>query len=482
MELIAVEELSGHKYYRLEDGEGQSFIAEPMFISRKPKSRVVAEIVREIEGVIKKRNQLIEHPAYIRYEGVELINDEYCLVRKGDEIYQPLYSNVGENGLVLEETVDLMLALGELAAEVEAAGITWPVIFPASLYLSTDKGLKVMDPDISIQLLKYREPEDAVPMEIYLAPEVFRDETRDQQALVYSAGVMMYYLLTGKLPYSTVNTSDYSKSDLVHEILNIMPLEPSYLNPDLAPALNKFIMDLLQKDRRERIADWQGFLEGLQLIKKTGLWASPEEREEFAARAEKVIKKTQRKRGFINFWRKRWKTTAIVAGIIVALYIISIFTAVDPYITRENSPEEVVEYFYLAIDRKNTALLDETTVVDLKRLDRMVASIHVLESMRNAYDFSGEEEKEGVFGIYDLEIKKLDDYPTYQVDYLFYFYIEDDEIYNAQISSGKDYLHRYEVNMSDKLKLEQIKGIWQIIHIEGSLESIIEGRIMDLVE
>ena len=150
------------------------------------------------------------------------------------------------------------------------------------------------------------------------------------------AGVMMYYLLTGKLPYSTVNTSDYSKSDLVHEILNIMPLEPSYLNPDLAPALNKFIMDLLQKDRRERIADWQGFLEGLQLIKKTGLWASPEEREEFAARAEKVIKKTQRKRGFINFWRKRWKTTAIVAGIIVALYIISIFTAVDPYITREN--------------------------------------------------------------------------------------------------------------------------------------------------
>ena len=75
-----------------------------------------------------------------------------------------------------------------------------------------------------------------------------------------------------------------------------------------------------------------------------------------------------------------------------------------------------MEYFYLAIDRKNTALLDETTVVDLKRLDRMVASIHVLESMRNAYDFSGEGQEEGVFGIRDLRIKKLDDYPTYQAD------------------------------------------------------------------
>ena len=482
MELIAVEELSGHKYYRLEDGEGQSFIAEPMFISRKPKSRVVAGIVREIEGIIKKRRELIEHPGYIIYEGIELINDEYCLLRRGEEIYQPLDSNITGEKISLEEVADWIISLGELACDAEKAGITWPVIFPNSLYLSKDKSMKMMDPDISIQLLKYREPEDANLMEIYLAPEVFRENIRDQQSLIYSTGVIMYYLFTGELPYNNVSTSDYSKSDLVHEILNITPLEPAYLNPDIAPALNNFVMELLHKERRERIENWQSFLERFKSIKAAGLYASKEERERFAVRAEKVIKKARRKKGFAIFWRKRWKTMAIVASIVLVFYLVGIYTAVNPYITAETAPEEVVEYFYLAIDKKNTALLDESSEMDLKHLDRMVASIHVIESMRSAYDFSGEEEKEGVFGIYDLEIKKLDDYPTYQVDYLFYFYIEDDEIYNAQISSGKDYLHRYEVNMSDKLKLEQIKGIWQIIHIEGSLESIIEGRIMDLVE
>lgn len=482
MELVSVEELSGKKLYRLRDESGQAYIGEPIFISKKPKSRVVADIVREIEGIIKKRNELIKHPSYIIYEGVELVNDEYCLVRKGDEVYQSLHSSIEESGLTLEDAVDLMITLGELAVELEATDITWPVILPASLYVSTDKSLKVMDPDICIQLLKYWEPEEANLLEIYLAPEVFRDNTRDQQALIYSAGVLMYYLLTGKWPYSTVSNSDYSKSDLVHEILNTRPLEPAYLNPDLSPALNNFVMGLLQKEREERIRDWKSFLGDLQSIKAAGLHASPEEREEFAARAEKVIKKAQWKKGFINFWRKRWKPVAIVAAIVLVLYIVGLFTAVDPYITAENSPEEVVEYFYLAIDKKNTALLDETTEMDLKHLDRMVASIHVIESMRSAYNFGGDGQREGVFGIYDLQIKKLDDYPTYQADYTFYFYIEDDEIYSSQISSGEDFLNRYEVMMSDIIQLEQIEGIWQIVNIEGSLGLIMEGRIMELVE
>ena len=178
MQLISVEEIAGLKYYRLLNENGDPFIAEPLFTIKKPKSRVVAGIVREIEGIIKKRRELIEHPGYIIYEGIELINDEYCLLRRGEEIYQPLDSNITGEKISLEEVADWIISLGELACDAEKAGITWPVIFPNSLYLSKDKSMKMMDPDISIQLLKYREPEDANLMEIYLAPEVFRENIR----------------------------------------------------------------------------------------------------------------------------------------------------------------------------------------------------------------------------------------------------------------------------------------------------------------
>jgi hypothetical protein len=483
VQVLSVEDVAGLKYYRLQDEKGQAFIAEPLFYAKKPKSRLTAEIVREIEGIIRKRKNLLEHPAYIRYEGVELINGEYCLLRRGEDLYQPLYVKAREERPVLEEASEWMLTLGELASMAEAAGINWPVISPASLYLSGDKSLKVMDPDISMQLLKYREPEEANLMEIYLAPEVFRDNIRDQQSLLYSAGVIMYYLFTGELPYNTGTVSDYNKSDLVHEILNIAPLEPAYLNPELAPGLNSFIMQLLQKERGERIKNWQDFLQDLRSIKAAGLYASKEEREEFAARAEKVIKKARRKKGYINFWRKKWKPLAIVCSIVLFLYLVSLFTAVDPYVNKDTLPEEVVEYFYLAIDKKNTALLDESSEMDLKYLDRMVASIHVIESMQSAYNFGGEEQKEGVFGIQDLQISKVDDYPTYRAEYRFYFYIEDEEkFYSGEISSGEDYLQRYEVKMTDLLKLEQIKGIWQVVSVEGSLENLIEGKIMELLE
>ena len=58
-----------------------------------------------------------------------------------------------------------------------------------------------------------------------------------------------------------------------------------------------------------------------------------------------------------------------------------------------------------------------------------------------------------------------------RLTYSFYFYIEDDEIYSGEISSGEDYLNRYEASMSDITKLEQIEGVWQIVSLEGSIET-----------
>ena len=54
MQVLSVEDVAGLKYYRLQDEKGQAFIAEPLFYAKKPKSRLTAEIVREIEGLLER--------------------------------------------------------------------------------------------------------------------------------------------------------------------------------------------------------------------------------------------------------------------------------------------------------------------------------------------------------------------------------------------------------------------------------------------
>ena len=140
-----------------------------------------------------------------------------------------------------------------------------------------------------------------------------------------------------------------------------------------------------------------------------------------------------------------------------------------------------MEYFYQAINEKNTVLLEESSTFDLKKLDTMVAETYVIERVRTAYGMS-DDSGFTLFGINDLNIFQVNDEPlTFKTDYKFFFHeIESD---NSGDSLTEEIpFTRYEADMSDVLLLEKIDGIWRITSIEGSVFSIIEGRLMELFE
>lgn len=497
MKVLGIEEFADFKCYKLKDDNKNEYIAEQLFVNKKPKSRIVANIKKNIEKIINERKNLFEHSSYIHYKKLAQINGEYCLLRKGTEIYKPLYQYVKDKEISLEEVVEWITTIGEIAAEAEEYNIKWHSITMNSLWISGDKKLKFVDPDISNELLRYRELQGIEPIEIYQAPEIFKDISWNQQSVIYSVGIIFYYLLTEEMPFTLADKSDYSKSDLVHEIINTSPLKPSYLNPHIGVSLNDFVMESISKEREGRIKDWQIFLKRLNNIGETGrIYASRDEEEEYRVRAEKVIRVSSRKRSIAKFWRKRRKIIVVSFSIILLLYIVNMLTATDPYINEETSPQQVVDFFYQAVNDKNTILLNETTIVDLKRLDNMVAETHVIEKMRSAYDMADESEENKVFGLYDLQISLLDEgeQVSFGVDYMFFYHMVEEldtdklDFYNDDTNSELDngietmQLYRYDINMSDILYLENIDGIWRIVDLEGSIVSIIEGRLTDLID
>jgi len=463
--MIVLSEIENHglKGYLVQDN-GQKNTADIIFVSKKPRSRVIVDIVKEIKGIIEDRKGKITHPAYIKYFDVKQINEEYCLIREDEEKYQPLLSFIMEHNPSLDKKVEWAITLAEVLKEAENQGVQLPPVGLQSLWIDKNGNIKVYDPEIIDLIEQYRESNlPYPPQEIYYPPEYYRKQGIDERGRIYSVGVILYYLLTGKAPFTSED-----KADLIDEIMNTEPVEPCYLNAQISTRFNNLILQILERDREKRIKNWSKLLNSLkELLNKRAVEATEAERAQHQARANKILKVSRRKRGFRSFWRKRWKVMAVVAVAVAVFFGIGFMNETVPVVTTETAPEQVVNLFYEGIDSKNFQYLEETCTVELKNLERLVMETYVIEKTRSAYSTAGTEDK--IFGINNLDYRLISngEQPLFKANYSFYIYRAEDQ--------------KQEANMEDLLKLDKVEGKWQIVEINGDLNKIIAGQIDELL-
>jgi hypothetical protein len=104
----------------------------------------------------------------------------------------------------------------------------------------------------------------------YMSPEQVRNDTLTHQTDIYSLGVVMYRLLTGRLPFNASN-----QMGLAYAILNTDPPPPSSLRPNLPPVLDDIVMVAMAKERATRYANWIEF--GKDLTAAFGLLRAADE-------------------------------------------------------------------------------------------------------------------------------------------------------------------------------------------------------------
>jgi serine/threonine protein kinase len=131
-------------------------------------------------------------------------------------------------------------------------GVIHRDIKPANILLSDRDDIKISDfGTAKISHATHTQIDGFLGSPAYMSPEQINEEGPSVQSDIYSLGVVMYELVTGKLPFRAENSVA-----MINKILNEDPVPIETLRPDLPPQLVEIVKRAMHKDPKVRYASW----------------------------------------------------------------------------------------------------------------------------------------------------------------------------------------------------------------------------------
>ena len=192
---------------------------------------------------------VLSHPNIVGvYDVLDLAGEKYVVMEYVCGI--TLREYIDHHGhLSVKESVNCAHQVLHALHAAHSRGIVHRDIKPGNILITTEGRIKVTD--FGIARLADRDafllPDRTMGTVHYVSPEQAGGGAVDERSDLYSLGVVLYEMLTGRRPFVAERPADVA---MMH--VTTRPEPPSYRNPQIPLALEKIVLCALEKDPAER--------------------------------------------------------------------------------------------------------------------------------------------------------------------------------------------------------------------------------------
>jgi eukaryotic-like serine/threonine-protein kinase len=236
-------------------GFGTVYLAEDTWIDKKVAIKVPHRQGLDFGELLREPRLLasVSHPNIVSITTAEKQDNVFFIVM--EYVHGETLENLiaAQGCLDLNRSLDFTCQICNAVDHAHRQGVIHRDLRPANVLVTENDMLKVADFGTSRFLEIAAHGTTVIGSPPYMAPEQFQGKAVFASD-IYSLGVTMYRLLTGRLPYYAT-----TQAGLVYAILNTPPAAPATLRPELPPLLDRIVLKAIAKDPAKRYASWLEF-------------------------------------------------------------------------------------------------------------------------------------------------------------------------------------------------------------------------------
>ncbi len=217
------------------------------------------------EGAIGER---LRHPNVMQVFGGEERSRTYMVMEWCEG--RLLRKILDEGGMSQDRAMRIAVEVLKALDYIHANGVVHRDLKPENIMVDDNDHIKLIDfgiaSDSASRRLTYANFTAALGTPNYIAPEQVKGKRGDGRTDIYSMGVILYEMLSGKLPFSGPTPLAAMNDRLLNH-----PVPPRVANPSISSQLQEILYRALERDPKNRYAHAQDFLHDLQNPDQVGV-------------------------------------------------------------------------------------------------------------------------------------------------------------------------------------------------------------------
>ena len=194
----------------------------------------------------------LSHPHIVSiYDAVADDEASYIVMEYVDGTTLEQYSRI-EHLLPINKVIEIIFKCTKALDYAAKQGVIHRDIKPANIMLSGENDIKITDFGAAQTSATETTQITGIGSPAYMSPEQVREQQLTHQTDIFSLGVVLYQMLTGKLPFQANN--NYS---MIYQIINTEATPPSNLRPEVPSSLDAIVKRALQKNTADRYQSWE---------------------------------------------------------------------------------------------------------------------------------------------------------------------------------------------------------------------------------